>query len=104
MTDYHNRLTRGLRAMGYRHPVKRIRLTVEWVGRCSEGAWAGELVRVIEGCDVSDATRVIDVEELTQHGLTPRVSEVELRALGFHPRPVGPTFWEAFRSWLKRGN
>ena len=50
--------------------MKRIRLTIEWPGACSEATWAGELQRVIENADASGLTRVTGIELVTDFGTT----------------------------------
>ena len=50
--------------------MKRIRLTIEWAGACSEEVWAGELRKTIENADASGLTRVSDVELITDFGET----------------------------------
>jgi hypothetical protein len=51
--------------------MKRVRLTVEWDGACSERDWAEVLRKVIENSDASGLTRVSDVELITDFGDTP---------------------------------
>ena len=48
--------------------MKRIRLTIEWAGACSEPDWAAVLQRVIEAADTSGLTRVPEVELVTDFG------------------------------------
>ncbi len=50
--------------------MKRIRLTIEWPGACSEETWAGELSKAIENADASGLTRVSNVELITDFGET----------------------------------
>ena len=83
-------------------PVKRIRLTIEWVGQCSEDNWIGQLWETIEDCDFSRTTRVVNAECLTHHGRTEAISREELVALGYKPRKPGPGFWEVLRWRLRR--
>jgi len=64
---------------------KRIRLTVEWDGACSERDWAKVLREEIEGCDVSRCTRVTKIEHLTSIGWT---------------GPIELTRWRRFRRWF----
>ena len=45
--------------------VKRIRITVSWIGCCQEGMYAGVLHDDIENYDVSGLTRVEQIEYLT---------------------------------------
>ena len=51
--------------------MKRIRLTIEWAGACSEPTWASVLSEAIEKFDMSGLTRVSDVELLTDFRDTP---------------------------------
>lgn len=67
--------------------TKRIRLTIEWDGACSEADWARNLADMIEECDRSKITRVVDVDLLTNYGTT------EKRRVEGIP-PVTP-FWRA---------
>ena len=78
-----------------RPPLKRIRLTIEWVGCCAEHTWADALIDVIEQADASQTTCVVEIEQLTHHGRTPRLSRDELRALGYKPREYGRGVWGA---------
>lgn len=74
--------------------TKRIRLTIEWDGACSEADWARNLSEAIEECDRSKVTKVVDVELITDHG------ETEIRDIpGILP---ATPFWEAFKRWLKQ--
>ena len=66
---------------------KRIRLTIEWDGACSEHDWARVLRRGIERMDESALTRVVLVELRTNIGETP------VRKL---------TMWERLRVWLRQ--
>lgn len=50
--------------------TKRIRLTIEWDGACSEEDWARKLTDQVEQCDYSRVTRVVDAELLTNLGTT----------------------------------
>ena len=50
--------------------MKRIRLTIEWAGACSEECWANVLRALIEKYDGSGLTRVSDVELITDFGET----------------------------------
>ena len=50
--------------------MKRIRLTNEWAGACSEPTWASVLSEAIEKADASGLTRVSDVELVTDFGDT----------------------------------
>ncbi len=51
--------------------MKRIRLTIDWAGACSESTWASVLSEAIEQADTSGLTRVSDVEFVTDFGETP---------------------------------
>ena len=53
--------------------MKRIRLTIEWDGACSEVDWARVLSDAVEANDRSGLTRVVHEEFLTNHGGTPVV-------------------------------
>lgn len=64
---------------------KRIRLTVEWIGACSEQDWAYQLSTVIEKADCSRVTRVTVAEALTDHGTTATIPVARLRELGYSP-------------------
>ena len=66
--------------------MKRIRLTIEWDGACSERDWACVLSSAIEGFDSSGVTRVTESELLTAFGTT-AVREIPAR--------------ERFYSWLR---
>ena len=50
--------------------MKRIRLTIEWAGACSESTWGSVLSEAIEKFDASGVTRVSDVELVTNFGDT----------------------------------
>jgi hypothetical protein len=50
--------------------MKRIRLTIEWAGACSEPAWGSVLSEAIEKFDASGLTRVSNVELVTSFGDT----------------------------------
>ncbi len=50
--------------------VKRIRLTIDWAGACSESTWAAVLAQAIEETDASGLTKVSDVELVTDFGTT----------------------------------
>ena len=54
--------------------MKRVRLTVEWDGACSESDWAERLACAIEDAieesDISGVTRVVKTELLTTIGTT----------------------------------
>ena len=56
--------------------MKRIRITVEWPGACSESDWGKRLRRVIEKSDYSGLTRVTGVEAITDFGTTPPLTLV----------------------------
>ena len=90
------------RSLATRHPPKRIRLTIEWRGACSEDRWAEILSKLIEECDHSCTTRVIKRERLTEYGTTPRLPERDLRALGYKPRRRSSPFWLRLRHKLAR--
>ena len=57
--------------------VKRIRVTIEWIGSCSEETWAAVCSETIEGFHGHGL--VTGVEILTHHGPTPEKCESELR-------------------------
>lgn len=65
--------------------MKRIRLTIEWDGACSEYDWAERLSELIERADYSKVTRVVNTELLTNHGTT------EVRDIPGISKPRG--FW-----------
>lgn len=50
--------------------MKRIRLTIEWCGACSERQWADVLKKVIEQTDRSGLTHVSNIELVTDFGDT----------------------------------
>ena len=50
--------------------MKRIRLTIEWAGACSEPQWAAILQQAIEEADASGLTRVSKVDLVTDFGTT----------------------------------
>ncbi len=50
--------------------MKRIRLTIEWAGGCSEEIWAQILSKAIVEADASGLTRVSKVELVTNFGDT----------------------------------
>ena len=50
--------------------MKRIRLTIEWAGACSEVTWGSVLSEAIEKFDISGLTRVSEVELITDFGET----------------------------------
>ena len=50
--------------------MKRIRLTIEWPGACSEADWAVDLHEAIENADASGLTRVSKIELITEFGET----------------------------------
>jgi hypothetical protein len=84
-----------IRIEGNDPPRKRVRLTIEWVGACAESVWGRVLWELIEDADVSDATRVVRLEQLTSYGRTRRLSNAELRVLGFKPRRLERGLWGA---------
>ena len=53
--------------------TKRIRLTIEWDGACSEFDWACQVSDTVQASDRSGLTRVARIEYLTNHGSTPVV-------------------------------
>ena len=75
--------------------TKRIRLTIEWDGACSEADWARNLSDAIEECDRSKVTRVVGVDLLTNYGTTEarKIEGVE---------PMTP-FWRAVWRNVFRG-
>lgn len=83
--------------------VKRIRLTIEWVGGCSEGLWADQLTGEIEDCDLSQTSVVVERELLTNYGQTPGIGRDRLRELGYKPKswpPPRPLTWR-LTQWLR---
>ena len=50
--------------------MKKIRITVEWDGACSEFDWGDVPRDAIEQFDVSGVTRVSEVEVITHFGTT----------------------------------
>ena len=50
--------------------MKKIRLTIEWSGACSEEDWADVLRKAIEQFDTSGLTRVSEIECVTDFGTT----------------------------------
>ncbi len=69
--------------------MKRIRLTVEWDGACSEETYAAVLAEEIEDGDISGGTCVTEKELLTDYGMT--------FAESFYPSRI-----ERVRRWLRR--
>ena len=64
--------------------MKRIRLTIEWPGACSEEVWAECLRKTIENADASGLTRVSGVELITDFGdTTPRTLDPARKEHGF---------------------
>lgn len=57
-------------------PTKRITLTIEWQGACSEDDWAYELSKLIISHDQSRGTKIIHWEALTRHGLTEAIPDI----------------------------
>ena len=94
-----------------RPPVKRIRFTIEWVGRCSELDWIFQMAEAVEAADYSQRTRVVEVEELTQYGTTLRCSAAELDAamvargheVWLPKKPPSRGFWGALWWRVRRG-
>lgn len=85
-------------------PVKRIRLTIEWVGACSEDDWIAVLIDLIEEADFSRVTRVVEADCLTHLGTTEAIPREELIALGYRTkRPPGRGFWGALLKLIPRG-
>ena len=75
-----------------RDGMKRIRLTIEWDGACSEKDWARQVARQIKRMDADALTRVVMVELLTDVGQT-RVRDLRELTLREHAR-----IW--WRRWL----
>ncbi len=75
------------KAGGEEGGMKRIRLTVEWDGACSEYDWGAILAEEIEDVDASGTTRVVDIEHITNEGTTEVVPDVEREVAElFNPR------------------
>ena len=81
---------------------KRIKLTIEWDGACSEFDWAISISEAIEKHDASGVTKVVDAELLTTLGTTePRElnhaeqveSDRRLTAWRIEYRKEHPTIW-----------
>ena len=70
--------------------MKRVRLTIEWPGACSELDWIDRLVEALEEFDTSGQSRVVKAERLTCEGTT----EV------LPPKPRG--FWATMFDRLPR--
>lgn len=81
---------------------KRISLTVEWVGACSESDWIYHLLKVIEKSDHSRVTRVIATEALTDYGTTAEIPVARLRELGFKPLWGRDPWYVRWRLWWRR--
>jgi hypothetical protein len=82
--------------------AKRIRLTVEWIGACSEETWALELKQVIERADYSRVTRVTLIEALTDEGTTRIIPVARLRELGYSPLWERDPWYVRWRLWWRR--
>lgn len=63
--------------------MKRIRLTIEWDGACSEHDWARSCTEVIEKHDLSRVTKVIETELLTALGTTPVRKDIRHGRMSF---------------------
>lgn len=68
--------------------TKRIRLTIEWDGACSEMDWAREMSKVINKADRSRVSKVVRTELLTAYGTTEVGTDLDV--------PPSRSFWDAF--------